>query len=52
MRFISVMLCVLAVLAAMGTVSIWLIIAVSITGLAVGAIAVAAVVGDSQRRAE
>jgi two-component system, OmpR family, phosphate regulon sensor histidine kinase PhoR len=42
----------LAVLAALGTVSIWLVVAVSSTGLAVGVVAAAAVVGDSQRRAE
>ena len=42
----------LAVLAAMGTVSIWLVIAVSTTGLAVGAVAAAAVVDDWRRRAE
>ena len=42
----------LAVLAATGAVSIWLVIAVSTTGFAVGAIAASVIVGDWHRRAE
>jgi two-component system phosphate regulon sensor histidine kinase PhoR len=42
----------LAVLAAMGAVSPWLVVGISITGLIAGCIAATAVVADRQRRAE